>query len=226
MELALRDLKDHPDQQIHDAIIDEEWRRALQMIEKREKKTKKGQTSDWLTGTFLELTRAYTKACKASVLLMLPEPAKKRQGRLLLDAILSRDPPVIDFNAVETIQSFAELRHEIDPRIDNLWMQAANAQPSDEQLHKCWFHSRFRMRDWQGARKAGMTYTKHFPSRRDPFFWTIFANFMASKTLPDVNSEKQLCGTMAYRMCAKAAEAVVFEPDQVRKRSLSTLQGP
>ncbi|KAL8880179.1 MAG: hypothetical protein Q9198_002364, partial [Flavoplaca austrocitrina] len=212
---------DHPDQQIHDAIIDGEWRRALQMIEKRERKMKKGQTSDWLTvgttswqGTFLELTRAYTKACKASVLLMLPEPAKKRQGRLLLDSILSRNPPVIDFNAVETIQSFAELHHEIDPRIDNLWMQAANAQPSDEQLHKCWFHSRFRMRDWQGARKAGMTYTKHFPTRRDPFFWTIFANFMASKTLPDVNSEKQLCGTMAYRMCAKAAEAVVFEPDQ------------
>lgn len=63
MELALRDLRDHPDQQIHDAIIDEEWRRALQMIEKREKKLKKGQTSDWLTvgttlwrGTFLELT--------------------------------------------------------------------------------------------------------------------------------------------------------------------------
>ncbi|KAL9638943.1 MAG: hypothetical protein Q9204_001304 [Flavoplaca sp. TL-2023a] len=221
MELALRDLRDHPDQQIHDAIIDEEWRRALQMIEKREKKTKKGQTSDWLTvgttswqGTFLELTRAYTKACKASVLLMLPEPAKKRQGRLLLDSILSRNPPVIDFNAVETIQSFAERHHEIDPRIDNLWMQAANAQPSDEQLHKCWFHSRFRMRDWQGARKAGMTYTKHFPTRREPFFWTIFANFMASKTLPDVHSEKQLCGTMAYRMCAKAAEAVVFEPDQ------------
>lgn len=74
--------------------------------------------------------------------------------------------------------------------------------------------------------QAGMTYTKHFPTRRDPFFWTIFANFMASKTLPDGNSEKQLCGTMAYRMCAKAAEAVVLETDQVRKTSLSTLQGP
>ena len=63
MELALRDLRNHPEQQIYDAIVEEEWRRALQMIEKREKKLKKGQTSDWLTVgttswrcTFLELT--------------------------------------------------------------------------------------------------------------------------------------------------------------------------
>ncbi|KAI4261185.1 MAG: hypothetical protein L6R42_003613 [Xanthoria sp. 1 TBL-2021] len=202
MELALRGLKDHSDQQIHDAIVQEEWRHALQMIEKREKKLKKGQINDWLT------------ACKASVLLMLPEPVKRRQGRVLLDSLYSKNPPVVDFNAAETLQSFAELRHESDPRMDTLWMQAANAQPTDEQLHKHWFLSRFRMRDWQGARKAGMTYTKHFPNKRDPFFWTIFANFMASRTLPDENSEKQLCGTMAYRMCAKAAEAVVLDQDQ------------
>ncbi|CAO1596555.1 hypothetical protein XANCAGTX0491_000393 [Xanthoria calcicola] len=148
---------------------------------------------------------------------MLPEPAKRRQGRVLLDTLYSKTPPVVDFNAVETIQSFAELRHEPDPRMDILWMQAANAQPTDEQLHRHWFLSRFRMRDWQGARKAGMTYTKHFPNKRDPFFWTIFANFMASRTLPDENSEKQLCGTMAYRMCAKAAEAVVLDRDQELK---------
>ncbi|KAL8674694.1 MAG: hypothetical protein Q9168_000926 [Polycauliona sp. 1 TL-2023] len=202
MELALRGLKDHPDQQIHNAIADAEWRHALQMVEKREKRLKKGQANDWLT------------ACKASVLLMLPEPAKRRQGRVLLDSLYSRSPPVVDFNAVETIQSFVELRHENDPRVDTLWMQAANTQPGDEHLHIRWFQSRFRMRDWQGARKAGMTYTKNFPNRRDPFFWTIFANFMAAKTLPDGNSEKQLCGTMAYRMCAKAAEAVVSHSEQ------------
>lgn len=63
MELALRGLKDHSDQQIHDAIVQEEWRHALQMIEKREKKLKKGQINDWLTvcttswqSTFPELT--------------------------------------------------------------------------------------------------------------------------------------------------------------------------
>lgn len=173
---------------------------------------------------------------------MLPEPAKRRQGRVLLDSLYSKTPPVVEFNAVETLQSFAELRHESDPRMDTLWMQAANAQPTDEQLHKRWFLSRFRMRDWQGARKvsrrsnlphlsaqrvpnvpfqAGMNYTKHFPNKRDPFFWTIFANFMASRTLPDENSEKQLYGTMAYRMCAKAAEAVVLDQDQVGKISHS-----
>ncbi len=61
---------------------------------------------------------------------------------------------MVDFDAVETIQAFAELRHEVDPRINTLWMQAANAQPSDEQLHQHWFLARFRMRDWQGARKV------------------------------------------------------------------------
>ncbi|KAL8999299.1 MAG: hypothetical protein Q9169_001844 [Polycauliona sp. 2 TL-2023] len=202
MELALRGLKDHSDQQIHDAIVHQEWRHALQMIEKREKKLKKGQINDWLT------------ACKASVLLMLPEPAKQRQGRELLDSLYSKDPPVVDFNAVETIQSFVELRQESEPRMDTLWMQAANKQPSDEQLHIRWFQSRFRMSDWQGARKAGMTYTKNFPDKRDPFFWTIFANFMAAENLPDGNSEKLLCGTMAYRMCAKAAEAVVLDQEK------------
>ncbi|KAL8857000.1 MAG: hypothetical protein Q9178_006405 [Gyalolechia marmorata] len=202
MHLSLRGLKDQPDLHIHHAIAQKEWRRALQLIEKREKRVKKGQTNDWLM------------ACKASVLLMLPEPPKQRQGRTLLDSLHVKSPPMVDFDAVETIQSFAELRHEIDPRINTLWMQAANAQPSDEQLHQHWFLSRFRMRDWQGARKAAMTYTKHFPNRRDPFFWTIFANFMASKSLPDRDNEKELCGTMAYRMCAKAAEAVTLDRDQ------------
>ena len=70
-----------------------------------------------------------------------------------------------------------------------------------------------------------MTYTKHFPNRRDPFFWTIFANFMASKSLPDQDSEKVLCGTMAYRMCAKAVEAVTLDRDQVRKLSHSDFAG-
>ncbi len=49
MELALRGLKDHPDQQIHDVIVQEEWRHALQLVERREKKLKKAQVNDWLT---------------------------------------------------------------------------------------------------------------------------------------------------------------------------------
>ncbi|KAL8773116.1 MAG: hypothetical protein Q9209_001792 [Squamulea sp. 1 TL-2023] len=221
MKLALRGLKDNPDLQIHDAIVSAEWRHALQLIEKREKKLKKGQANDWLT------------ACKASVLITLPEPAKQRQGRTLLDALYTRTSPVVDFNAVETIQSFAEMRHELDPRIETLWMQLANAQPSDEELHRHWFKSCFRKRDWQGGRKvwmqsaasanlknfnissqAAMTYAKHFPNKRDPFFWTIFANFMASGTLPDHDNEKKLFGTMAYRMYAKAAEATSLDQDQ------------
>ncbi|KAL8699660.1 MAG: hypothetical protein Q9224_001318 [Gallowayella concinna] len=145
---------------------------------------------------------------------MLSEPAKQRSGRALLDSLLVRSPPLVDFNAVATIQTFAELRNEIDPRIDTMWMQAANAQPNDEELHKHWFKSRFRMRDWQGARKAAMTYTKHFPNRREPFFWTIFANFMASRSLTDQDNERNLCRTMAYRMCAKAAEAVPLNTNQ------------
>ncbi|KAL8730427.1 MAG: hypothetical protein Q9166_004065 [cf. Caloplaca sp. 2 TL-2023] len=223
MEPALRGLKDLPDLQINDAIAQDEWRLALRLIEKREKKLKKGETNDWLAVCNLcyaittQLTNSYAKACKASVLLMLPEPTKQRQGRTLLDSLLTRKPPVIDFNAVETIDFFSQLRAEIEPQTDALWMQAANAQPNDEELHKHWFKTRLRMRDWQGARKAAMTYTKHFPDTREPFFWTIFANHMACRSLADQDYEKNLCGTMAYRMFQKVAEAVPLGKKQELK---------
>lgn len=60
-----------------------------------------------------------------------------------------------------------------------------------------------------------MAYMKHFPNKPDPFFWAIFANFMASKSRKTPDQEKLLCGTMAYRMCAKAAEDVNTEPAKV-----------
>lgn len=60
-----------------------------------------------------------------------------------------------------------------------------------------------------------MAYTRHFPNKREPFFWAIFANFMASKSTKLSDQEKALCGTMAYRMCAKAAEDVSSEERKV-----------
>lgn len=38
-----------PDSQINDAIDQREWRHALQLIEKREKRLKRDETIDWLT---------------------------------------------------------------------------------------------------------------------------------------------------------------------------------
>ncbi|KAL8924656.1 MAG: hypothetical protein Q9208_003971 [Pyrenodesmia sp. 3 TL-2023] len=72
-----------------------------------------------------------------------------------------------------------------------------------------------------------MAYTKHFPNKREPFFWAIFANFMASKSAKISDQEKTLCGTMAYRMCAKAAEDVNPEEGKVGDTLQSdTKQGP
>lgn len=68
-----------------------------------------------------------------------------------------------------------------------------------------------------------MAYMKHFPSKREPFFWAIFANFMASKSLKSSEQEMKLYGIMAYRMCAKAAEDVPLEADKVRNTSHSSL---
>ena len=48
MQLSLRGRKDQPDLHIHHAIAQKDWRRALQLIEKREKRLKKGQPNDWL----------------------------------------------------------------------------------------------------------------------------------------------------------------------------------
>lgn len=45
-----------PDSQINDAIDQREWRHALQLIERREKKLKKDETIDWLTVLTLKFT--------------------------------------------------------------------------------------------------------------------------------------------------------------------------
>lgn len=68
-----------------------------------------------------------------------------------------------------------------------------------------------------------MAYMKHFPGKREPFFWAVFANFMTSKSLRSSEQEINLCGTMAYRMCAKAAADVPIEADKVRNISRSFL---
>ncbi|KAL9605137.1 MAG: hypothetical protein Q9219_000071 [cf. Caloplaca sp. 3 TL-2023] len=123
--MALHGLEELPDLQINDAIAQHEWRHALQLIEKREKKSK-SQSSDWLV----------VPAASHSVV-------------------------------------------------------------------------------------AAMAYMKHFPSKRDPFFWAIFANFMASQNPHSPEQERHLCGAMAYRMCAKAAEDVCLDSDKVKITSHS-----
>ncbi|KAL8944577.1 MAG: hypothetical protein Q9216_000380 [Gyalolechia sp. 2 TL-2023] len=145
--MALRGLEEFPDLQINDAIAQQEWRHALQLIEKREKRLKKDQSVDWLT--------VFAKtACKASVLFLLPESAKRRQGRSLLDSLYEKKPPVVDVSAAMTIQAFAEQRKDIDPRIDELWLKVANAHPSNEGMHRHWFSAKFCTKNWQGARKV------------------------------------------------------------------------
>ncbi|KAL8953648.1 MAG: hypothetical protein Q9222_000485 [Ikaeria aurantiellina] len=201
----LRPFKDPADAQLYDAINKDEWRRALQLIEKREKKLKKGLLSDWLM------------ACKASVLLMLPEPVKKSQGRSALETLFERNPPIVDFNALVTLQMFAEKRNDLDPRISTFWMKAATAQPGDEDLHTYWFNKCFWLDDWQGARKAAMTYAKNFSSKREPFFWNIFATYKASKDEKVSSQERTLCGKLAHKWCAKAAEDTPLSKDQELK---------
>lgn len=68
-----------------------------------------------------------------------------------------------------------------------------------------------------------MAYMKHFPSKREPFFWTIFANFMAAKSPKTSEQEKTLYSAMAYRMCAKAAEDVKFQAEEVGETSHSDI---
>ena len=64
-----------------------------------------------------------------------------------------------------------------------------------------------------------MAYMKHFPNKREPFFWAILANFTASKNPKGLEQEKSLCSAMAYRMAAKAAEDVPIESNKVRDGS-------
>ncbi|KAL8709120.1 MAG: hypothetical protein Q9220_006141 [cf. Caloplaca sp. 1 TL-2023] len=187
--MELRPPKDSADVQVNDAMEKEEWRHALQLIEKREKKLKKGQANDWLM------------ACKASVLLMLPEPTKKSQGDSALGVLFEKSPPVVDFNALVILQTSAERRNDLDPRLNTLWTKAANAQPNDEGLHIYWFKKCFWLDDWQGARKVTNDY--------------LWLDAKAS------SQERTLCGKLAHKWCAKAAEDTPLHKDGVRYRSLS-----
>ena len=95
------------------------------------------------------------QACKASILLNLPESAKRKQGRVLLDTLLNRESPIVDLDALITIQDFAGQRDESDdPRLDLLWQRAAKASPQNEELHRQWFMSKFWAKHWIGAQKA------------------------------------------------------------------------
>ncbi|KAL8695485.1 MAG: hypothetical protein Q9218_000063 [Villophora microphyllina] len=232
---ALRGLKELPDAQINDAVKRQDWRVALQLIEQKEKKPKKDEPKDWLA------------ACKASVLLLLPEPAKQQQGRALLEALLAKTPTVGDHDALVIIQAFADQRMDDDPRINALWLKTVNADYKNEDLHKLWFKTKMESRDWQDARKvreakilnnrsatmltdpqAAMTYSRHFPTNRQPYFWTIFANYMAAVTVSSTISEQErtLCGTMAFRMCEKAAEDVSSHTDMELNNSGRVLRTP
>lgn len=72
-----------------------------------------------------------------------------------------------------------------------------------------------------------MTYSRHYPHKREPFFGNIFAYYMTAKSDISSKQEKTLCGTMAYRMCVKAAEDVPSHEVKVRKVSTShTAQDP
>ncbi|KAL9591101.1 MAG: hypothetical protein Q9203_000100 [Teloschistes exilis] len=208
---ALRGLSELPDAQIDDAIQRQEWTLALLLIEQKEKKLKKNEASDWLA------------ACKASVLLLLPEPAKQEQGRALLDKLLEKTPTV---DSLIIIQAFAEQRIDDDPRINALWLKVVNSNINDEELHKRWFKTKIEVKDWREARKAAMTYSRHFPSKREPFFWTIFANYMVAATHTMSTQERALCATMASRMCEKAAEDVPFNANMELNNTGRVLRTP
>lgn len=101
-----------------------------------------------------ELTCLLSQVIKANILLSCPDQARLQQGRRELDALLNRNPPITDVDALLAIDYEAYRRNDRDPRMELMWERATTAAPQDEYLHKVWCELKFSHMNWKSAQKV------------------------------------------------------------------------
>lgn len=99
---------------------------------------------------------------KARVLLAFPDSPRQKQGRDDINALLHRDPPITDVQAIVILEECLQQIEAADTEIDLVWERAVRLRPHDEELQTLWFKKNIEDRKWKGAQKVG--YVAHFPA--------------------------------------------------------------
>lgn len=97
---------------------------------------------------------------KARVLLSFPDSPRQRQGRDDINALLQRDPPITDVQAIVILEECLRQIEATDAEIGVIWERAVRLRPQDEELQTLWFQKNFEQRRWKGAQQVG--YVAHF----------------------------------------------------------------
>ncbi|KAI9781440.1 MAG: hypothetical protein M1839_006034 [Geoglossum umbratile] len=195
---------DRRNQQIWDAIENDNLKQALQLCTKRLKKGEKGD---------------YLLALKAHVLTLSISRAQNDEGFADAHALASKVPPITDVEVLRLLQlALSNLeargdRYNAKESIAKLWERAIKAKPGDEALAREWFLKTFQDRDWRSAQKAAMSLQKTYSKKREYYFWAVLSCYLLCVWMDATESERKIFGALAYRMISKAASDVPDDPE-------------
>ncbi|KAL1958769.1 hypothetical protein VTO42DRAFT_3888 [Malbranchea cinnamomea] len=186
--------------QIQDAIDGQNLKQALQLCEKR---IKKGEDTPFL------------RAWKANILFNHADEAHHQRGIAEALELCRTKPPITDINALELLQNTLGEVEEHTATARAIWENAAKAKPQDWDLQLRWFDLATEAGDWKTAQKAAMSLQNNFPKTRKCYFWAIFMSYLVSLDPKSSDAERNLFGTLAYRMISKAADSVPSDPKEL-----------
>ena len=162
---------------------------------------------------------------KIRVLLLWPEETRNQQGLKELGALLDRKAPVDDIETLYLLDTIADAKRDIEPKLRQVWQKAASARPQDENLHAIWFRSKFHSGNLRAAQQAAQIWMKNFPKKREPFFLYILTMHRIAEDLATPESERQLLRSLAYKFLSKAAADAPVGAEEVRPaRAISNLE--
>ncbi|WEW61277.1 hypothetical protein PRK78_006767 [Emydomyces testavorans] len=186
--------------QIQDAIEAGNLKQALQLCEKR---LKKGENTPFL------------KAWKANILFHHADDAHRQRGIAESLELCSSKPAITDIGALEMLQSTLAGADEHSETLRALWYTAAKTKPQDEDIQLRWFTLASEAGDWMTAQKAAMSLQVNFPKVRKYYFWAIFMCYLIATDCSSSPLDKNIFGTLAYRMISKAADSVPRDPKEL-----------
>ncbi|KAH8428707.1 MDM20/NAA25 family protein [Aspergillus melleus] len=185
---------------IQDAIDGQNFKQALQLIEKR---MKKGEDTRFL------------KVWKAHVLFRHADDTHRQRGIAETLDLCKVDPPATDLDTLDILyESLQKIGGQADA-MRSIWERASKAKPQDLDLQMKWFELAFDGDDWKSAQKAAMTLQSNFPKDRRYYFWAIFLSYLVAVDESSSEAESKLFGTLAYRMASKAADSVPSDPKEL-----------
>uniref|UniRef100_A0A093V0Q6 N-alpha-acetyltransferase 25, NatB auxiliary subunit n=1 Tax=Talaromyces marneffei PM1 TaxID=1077442 RepID=A0A093V0Q6_TALMA len=186
--------------QIQEAIDAQNFKQALQLIDKR---IKKGENTRFL------------RAWKAHILFLHPDQTHSQQGITATLDICKLDPPTTDLDTIDLLSSTLKAIPGHDVTARSLWEKAAKAKPQDHEIQSQWFLRSFEGEDWKSAQKAAMSLNANFPKQRKYYLWATFMCHLLAVNPSSSETERKLFGTLAYRMISKAAENVPADPKEL-----------